>query len=123
MVLLVQAGVHAHHDLDLVTHGGVPHEVLEHEPIRLRLRQRVGALLLDRVLGRDDQKGFGNRVFHARDGGLTFLHRFEHRALRFRAGSVDLVEQHDVGVHGSELGDEGVGGRLVDLGADDVAGQ
>jgi hypothetical protein len=69
------------------------------------------------------RKGSGYRVFDTGDGGLAFLHRFEHGALRLGAGPVDLVEQHDIGVHRPELGDEGVGGLVINLGADDVAGQ
>ena len=99
------------------------HDVLEHESVGLRLRQRIGALLVHRVLGRDHQERLGDRVLDARDGGLPLLHRLEHGALRLGAGAVDLVEQHDVGVHRAELGDERVRRRLVDLGADDVAGQ
>ena len=123
VALVVQPGIHPRHHLDLFIRGRIRHDVLEQEPVGLRLGEGIGAFLVDRVLGGDHQERLGNRVDAACDGRLPFLHRLEHRALRLGAGSVDLVEQHDVGVHRAQLGGERVRRRIVDLGADDVARQ
>ena len=68
-----------------------PHQ----EAVQLRLRQRVGALVLDRVLRREDQEWALQlpRAVLARD--LTLLHRLQQRRLRLRRRAIDLVaEQH-----------------------------
>ena len=119
----VEPGVHPGDHLDLLVGRRVAHQFLEHEPVGLRLGQRIRALLVDWVLRRHDEERIGQRVLDPCDRGLAFLHRLQHRALGLGARAVDLVEQHDVGVHRAELGDERVVGRLVDLGADDVARQ
>ena len=64
----------------------------------------VGALLLDGVLRGEDEERRRAAGSLAADGGLPLLHRLEHRALGLGAGAVDLVEQHEVGVHRAELG-------------------
>ena len=68
-----------------------------HEPVALRLRQRVGALHLDGVLGRHDDERLGERVGRPVDGDLGLLHRLQERALRLGRGPVDLVADDDVG--------------------------
>ena len=72
------------------------HQELKEEPIELRLRQRVGALELDRILrGKHDEgRGENTRLAEYRD--LLFFHRFEHCRLGFRRGSVDLVGENDM---------------------------
>ena len=81
----------------------VDHDV-EHEPIELRLRQRIGAFLLDRILrGQHEQRTF-ERMAYAADRHLILLHRLEQRRLRLRRRAVDLVGQDDVGEDGP--GDE-----------------
>ena len=120
---LEHAGVDALQDLELVLGVGVVDDLLEQEAVELRLGQQVRALLLDRVLGRDHQERRRHLVDRAADRGLPLLHRLEHRALGLRARPVDLVEQHDVGVHRAELGRELALARVVDLRADDVARQ
>ena len=67
----------------------------------------VGAFLLDGILGGQHHEGVGQWVDDATDRRLTFLHRLEHGGLSLRAGTVDLVEQDDVGVHRAQLGAEG----------------
>ena len=64
--------------------------------------------------------GDGTRVDLARDRRLPLLHRLEHRGLRLGGGPVDLVEQHDVGVHRAQLRRELRGPVVEDLRADDV---
>ena len=78
----------------------VAHRQLEQEPVELRLGQRVGALVLHRVLRGDDDERIGQRVGLALDRDLALLHRLEQRGLRLRRRAVDLVGQQDVGEHG-----------------------
>jgi hypothetical protein len=70
-------------------------EDVEHEAVELGLGQRVGALLLDRVLGGEDEERLRQRVGGPAGGDLVLLHRLEQRRLRLRRGPVDLVGQDD----------------------------
>ena len=65
----------------------------------------IGALELDRVLGRDHHERSRQAVGVRVDGDLALLHRLEQRRLRLGRGPVDLVGEHDVGEHaaGAEL--------------------
>jgi hypothetical protein len=78
---------------------------LEEEAVGLRLGQRVGAFLLNRVLRRHDEEGAGQRVRLAADGDLPLLHRLEQGALDLGGRAVDFVGQDQVGE------DRGRGGR------------
>ena len=69
---------------------------VEHEPIELRLGQRIGALLLDRVLRREHEQRPLELVAHAVDRHLVFLHRLEQRRLRLGRRAVDLVGEDHV---------------------------
>ena len=77
----------------------------DQEAVELRLGQRVGALVLDRVLGRQHQERALERARAVFGGDLALLHRLEQRRLGLRRGAVDLVRQQDVGEHraGAEL--------------------
>ena len=70
---------------------------LEHEAVELGLGQRIGALLLDRVLGGQHEERLGQRVGLPADGDLVLLHGLQQRGLGLGRGAVDLVGQHDVG--------------------------
>ena len=70
---------------------------VEHEAVELRFRQRIGALLLDRVLRGQHEERLGQRMPRAADGHLLLLHRLEQRGLRLRRRAVDLVGQDHVG--------------------------
>src|SRR5215211_3744984 len=85
------------HDLQLVVLGRVAERGLEEEAVELRLGEREGSLLLDRVLRREQQERRGQGPGDAVDGDLVLGHRLEQgrRGLRHRAD--DLVDQHDVG--------------------------
>ena len=109
--------------LELLVGGGVVDHVLEQEAVELRLGEDVRALLLDRVLRREDHERRRQRVHHTADRRLALLHRFQHRALRLGARPVDLVEEHEVGVHRTEAGVERRRVRVVHLRAEDVARQ
>ncbi len=70
---------------------------LHQEAVELRLRQRIGALLLDRVLGREHVEGARNVVPVAGDGHVVLLHRLQQRRLGARARAVDLVGHQQLG--------------------------
>ena len=95
----------------------------DHEPVELRLGQRVGALVLGRVLGRDDDERARQLVLVAVDGDVALLHALEQARLGLRRAAVDLVDEDDVREHrpGVEL-EPGLA-LVEDVGADDVGGQ
>ena len=61
-------------DVDLVVPPGIPEGSAEEEAVELRLRQRVGALVLDRVLGRDHEERRAEAVRRTFDRHLSLLH-------------------------------------------------
>ena len=81
---------------DLPVAGGVPERGAQEKAVELRLGQRVRALVLDGVLGRDDEKRPLEPVCDAVDRGLALLHRLEERCLRLRRGAVDLVGEEEI---------------------------
>ena len=83
-------------DDDLVHRLGVADAQPEHEAVELRLGQREGALVLDRVLRGDDEERLRHRTGHAVDRHLPLLHGLEQRRLRLGRGPVDLVGEHDL---------------------------
>ena len=70
---------------------------VEHEPIELRLGQRIGPFLLDRVLRGDRKERLGQRIGRLADRHFALLHRLQQRGLRLRRRAVDFVGQQDVG--------------------------
>jgi hypothetical protein len=118
---------------DLVLARGQADVELEQEAVELRLGQRVGALVLDRVLRRADDERVGQRPGRPVDGHLPLLHRLEQEACVF--GGVRLIssasrrlvktgpgpeDELAVGVHqraGDVAGHE-VGGELHALGVE-----
>ncbi len=97
---------------------------LEHEAIELRLGQRIGALLLDRVLGGEHEERQRQLVRGAAGRHAVLLHRLQERGLRLGRRAVDLVGEHEVREHRAldELEHAAAGGvvLLEDLGAGDV---
>ena len=95
-----------------------------HETVKLRLGERIGSLLFDRVLGGEDEEGVGETVPLAPHGNLTLLHRLQECGLRLGRSPVDLVGQHDIGEDRAsqklELPDPGRLVLLDDLRAGDV---
>ena len=73
------------------------------EAVELRLRQLVGAGLLDRVLRRDHHERPADLVGLPVDGDVPLLHHLEEGGLGLRRGAVDLVGQHQA-VEDRELG-------------------
>ena len=90
-------------DGDQLRLGGVADLDLELEAIELRLRQGVGPLHLDRVLGGHQEEGFLQRKGLAEGGDLPLLHRLQQGRLRARGGPVDLVGQEHVREDGAAL--------------------
>ena len=68
----------------------------QQEPVELRLGQRIRALVLDRVLRREDDERRLEQARLALDRHLPLLHRLEQRGLRLRRSSVDLVGEQEV---------------------------
>src|ERR1700712_838940 len=96
---------------------------LQQKPVELRLRQLVGALVFDRILGRRNDERVGQRLGFAVHTDLTFFHRLQQCGLRFRRGSVDLVSQQQVGENRAAAESERGGAVVIDQRAGDVAGQ
>ena len=61
----------------LVLLGEVAQFEPNREPIQLCLRQWIGALVFDRVVGRQNNEGFGQKVCGAVDADLAFGHRLQ----------------------------------------------
>ena len=74
---------------------------VEHEAIELRFGKRVGAFLLDRILGGDGEERLGEVERLTANGHLPFLHRLQQGGLRFGWRAVDFVRQQDVGEDGA----------------------
>ena len=114
---------HAPYDGQLLVTVGVADHDLQHEPVDLRLRQRVGAFLLDRILRGQHHERVVQRMGGVADRHLPLLHRLQQRALHLGGGAVDLVGQHDVGEDRPLLGGELAGSGVVDEGAHQVGRQ
>ena len=103
--------------------GRVTDDQLEQEPVELRLGQRVGSFLFDRVLGRHHEERLLEHVDVAADRDRVFLHGFEQGRLGLGGGSIDLVGEHDLREDRARLKLEdaaAVGQLHDDVGADDV---
>ena len=77
--------------LPLLVAGGVAEAGAQQEPVELRLRQGVGALVLDRVRGGEHVERWSERERLALHGDLALLHRLEQGGLCLRRRAVDLV--------------------------------
>ena len=114
---------HALQDLELLRAIRVGDLQLEHEAVDLGLGQRIGAVVLQRVLGREHQERLGQRVGLVADRDLVFLHRLQQRALHLGRRAVDLVGEQQIGEHRPLAHAELARLRLVDQRADQVGGQ
>ncbi len=70
--------------------------MLEQEAVELRLGQRIGALMLDRVLRGDDHEPAAELMGLAVDGHIALLHRLQQGGLGLRRRAVDLVGQQQL---------------------------
>jgi len=95
-------------------------EDLQHEPVELRLRERIRAFGLDRILRRHDEEGRWHRVRRVGDRDLALLHHLEERALHLGGRAVDLVREQEVAEDRAELGVERALVGAVDPRADEV---
>ena len=111
-------------DLQLLALRWMLDDDVEHEPVELRLRQRIRALELDRILRREDEKWLIQLVGPPLYRDPVLLHRLEQCRLRLGRGPVDLVRQQNVGKHRSRrehhLSISGLRVFLDDVGAGDV---
>ena len=95
--------------------------MLEQEAVELRLGQRIDALLLDRILGRDDHEAVGQPVGLAVDGDRALLHRLEQGRLGLGRGAVDLVGEQQLAEDRAAGQGELAGLEVEQVGAEDVA--
>ena len=114
---------HRVEDAPLLLERRVAHEHLQHEAVHLRLGQRVGAFLIDRIFRREHEERDGQLVRFAAERDLPFLHRFEQRALHFRGRPVDLIREDDVCKNGTLRDVILTVAGVVDERAGDVRGQ
>ena len=73
LMLNCRAG-HSTQDFQFVLALWVGHSQLQHEAVHLGLRQGIGALLLDWILGREDQERILERIGLGPDRHLPLLH-------------------------------------------------
>ena len=113
----------AAHDFEFFLFAGIANFDLEHEAVYLGFGKRIGAFLLDGVLGSQYQKGFFKfEGIHA-DGHLALLHGFQQGTLYLGGCAVDLVGQDEIGEDGPFAHRKLVLRRVVNHGADDVGRQ
>ena len=74
----------------------VPDTDPQQEAVQLRLGQRIGPLVLDRVLGGEHEERALERAGAVLAGDLALLHRLQQRRLGLRRRTVDLVAEQDV---------------------------
>ncbi len=114
---------HSFEDLSLLLAIRVGEPELEHETVHLGLGERVGPLLLDRVLcGQDDERLF-ERIGRVADRHLALLHRLQKCTLDLGRGAVDLIGEDEVGKDRPLLGNEDPLLLVVDEGSQKVRGQ
>jgi len=118
-------GPHQPNDRQFGLVVGIGHRHLEGEAVHLGFRQRIGALLLDGVLGGQHHKEFRQAVALVTDGDRALGHRFEQRGLHLGGGAVHLVGQYDAVEDGALLEAQLVGPLvlLIHLGAGHIGGE
>lgn len=114
---------HAVKDAPLFLARGISDFQLHHETVNLRLRQRIGAFLVDRIFRCEDEDRPRQGKGGVPDGHLALLHRFEEGALHFRRSTVDFVGKHDVCEDRTRLGRELARLRIVNQRADNIRRQ
>ena len=98
----------------------VPHRDAHHEPVELRLGKRIGALVLGRVLRREDDERPRELMRMAVDRDSALLHALEQARLGLGRGAVDLVDEDDVGEDGTGVELEPRLALVEDVRADNV---
>ena len=95
----------------------------EHEAVHLRLGQRIGAFLFDRVLRGENQERRRHLISGSGDGRLPLLHTFKQCALDFCRCAVDFIRQNQVCENRSFFNGERVFLRIVNIGSDHIGGK
>src|SRR5437868_128173 len=80
----------------LIFRVGVSHSQPHQEPVQLGFGQRIGAVMLDRVLCGENDERLGQLVGFLFHRYVAFGHRFKQRGLSFWSGAIDLVGQNYV---------------------------
>ena len=88
--MIARAGRHHQHGPLVVLRRKIDVE-LHQEPVELRLRQRIGAILFDGILRGQNVKGSRQTARRPGRRDLPLLHRLQQCGLRAGAGAVDLV--------------------------------
>jgi hypothetical protein len=96
-------------DLLLGLAVGVADRHAHEEAVELRLRQRIGAVVVGGVLRGDHEERLGQDVRIPVDGDDRLGHALQKAGLRARGRAVDLVRQDDVAENGA--------GHEIDLGS------
>src|SRR5215469_4027137 len=98
---------------------------MHQKSIELRLWQRIGPFLFNRVLCGHYHEERRQLMRGSSHGNLTLLHRFEQRGLNLRRSAVDLICQNEIVEHGSRLKAKLSLAlrRVIDLRTGDVRGQ
>ncbi|KPY58311.1 hypothetical protein ALO94_200270 [Pseudomonas syringae pv. spinaceae] len=96
---------------------------MHQKTVELGFGQRVGAFLLDGVLGRHDQKQRRQVVGAATDTDLAFSHGLKQRRLDLGRSPVDFVSQHQIVEDWPLLEHEAAGFRAIDFRAGNVGRQ
>jgi len=85
-----------HDQLDFLLLIGVADTQLHGKPIQLRLRKRIGAVVLYRILGCDDHVGSFKGIGPALDGYLPLAHALKQGRLCSGGCTVDFIRQKNV---------------------------
>ena len=93
------------------------------EPVQLGLGQRVGALVLDRVVGGEHHERLRQRPGDPVRADLALCHRLEQGRLGLGRGPVDLVGQQQAGEDRAGPEHRLTGGQVEHGGAGQVGGQ
>ena len=89
-------GSRSRKNASFVLEARIAHMQPQHKAVKLRFGQRICAVMLRRILRRDDHERQRQPARNALDRHLFFGHRFEQGGLCFWRRSVYLVGQNDV---------------------------
>ena len=84
-------------DVRFLGEAGIVHPDFEHEPVQLRLGQRIGSFVFNRVLRREHEERRSEHVGCPARRYPVLLHGLEQRRLRFRRCAVHLVGEKYLG--------------------------
>lgn len=111
------------HNFPLSLAARITHPNPHQEPVQLRLRQRIGAVMFNRVLRGNHHERLREPMGAIVNGHLAFIHGFEQRALGLRRGAVDLIGQQDIRKNRAGFEFKTFPMLVVNGDADDVARQ